>query len=163
MCVTMKFALVLLATTMFLTSCRQAEVAHQLTTDAQERTRTNPSGTFPGHPPTEAEIQSYTPWKPTAEQVGADKAIVEHIIGTWTAAEDSNSAPYPVLIIRPDGTFRVNSNRRKLVCEGIWSVDRGVLHLKKRNAASGEYYGFHAIDHIDEHRLVCGVDISVAG
>lgn len=129
----------------------------------QGRAVRNPCGTFAGHRPIEAEIQAFRPSTPTPEQAAAHQEILRHIAGTWTAADDSDAAAYPVLIIRSDGTFRVNSNRGKVVSEGTWSVDGRVLLLKKGGAAPAAYYGFHAIDHIDDHNLVCGIGMSVAG
>jgi hypothetical protein len=161
--VIVKLAFILLGATMALTACRHAEVAGQQPAAPQARIPANPSGYFPGHAPSETEFRSFSASAPTPEQVVADKAIAERMVGTWTATERSDSAQYPVLVIGTDGTYAVTTNQRKLVSEGTWTVNRGVLLLKAKHAGPSTYSGFHVIDQIDDHNLVCGIDISVAG
>src|SRR5690349_5868651 len=112
----MKLAPLILVATTALTACRHAEVARRQLSDPQASIPVNPIGTFPGHPPTKAEIQSFSKG-PTPEQVAADRAIAQQIVGTWTATESSDSAQYPVLLIRTDGTYTVTTNQKKLVSE----------------------------------------------
>jgi hypothetical protein len=141
----MKVALTLVTVSMLLAACRHAEVVRQQPTNAGVHQH------FIGGPPTKAEVET-------------DTRILQHIVGTWTTADDPQWATYNVLIIQPDGRFRtINTNGTKRNCDGAWFVERGVLILVKTNAAPGNYYGFHVIDTLDDHQLVCGVDVSAAG
>ncbi|MCX6924731.1 MAG: hypothetical protein NT154_16185 [Verrucomicrobia bacterium] len=141
-----------------MTACRQAEVARQ--PDGSP----NPCGLFMGRPGTAADIRPIYLVSPrTPAEVASDTQIVQHIVGTWTLDPRSDSDEYQAITIRPDGSFTATTGRNKQV-SGAWRVDRRVLFLGKPNAsASLDYYGFHAVDVADDHHLVCGIDISVAG
>src|SRR5215471_3016945 len=159
----MKPVILTVAATLALTACRNPEVAQQHATEPQANIPVNPVGFYPGHPPTDAELNRFPPVVPTPEQAAADKATAERFVGTWTATDPSDSARwYPILVLRADGTFAVTTKKGKLVSQGIWTFDRGVLLLKTSKTMTG-YYGFHKVYHIDEHQLVCGIDMSVPG
>jgi len=104
---------------------------------------------------------------PTAAEVAADEDALKHILGTWRTADDPRWAYYHFLTLRPDGSFTtVNTNRPNMAREGAWFLERGFLLLVKSNpvpAAPLDYYGFHRIRHVDDHHLVCGPGMSVAG
>jgi|SRR6516162_10101916 hypothetical protein len=159
----MKLVVLTLLPALALTACRHAEVAQQHVTNPQASIPVNPIGFYPGHTPTEAELQSLPSMLPTPEQAAADKATAQRFVGTWTATDPSDSARrYPILLLSTDGTFAVTTKKGKLVSQGTWTFDRGVLLLKTRNTMPG-YYGFHVVYHIDDHHLVCSIDIDVAG
>lgn len=95
--------------------------------------------------------------------MAADTDIIQHIVGTWVADPRTDSPEYQSITIRPDGSFTVATDKNVQV-SGVWRVDRRVLFLGKPNASAPlDYYGLHAIDVADDHHLVCGIDISVAG
>jgi hypothetical protein len=98
----------------------------------------------------------------TPEEVAADRKIVERIVGTWVSDPRTDWREYEAITIRADGSFTATTGPRKQV-SGAWRVDRGVLFLRKANAAPTEYYGFHTIESADDHQLVCGFDVRVAG
>jgi hypothetical protein len=159
----MKPVILTLAATLALTACRHPEVAQQHATEPQANIPVNPIGFYPGHTPTEAELNRFPPVVPTPEQAAADKATARRFVGTWTATDLSDSARwYPILLLRTDGSFAVTTKKGKLVSQGTWTFDRGVLLLRTQNTMPG-YYGFHVVYRIDEHHLVCGIDIDVAG
>ena len=141
-----------------MTACRYPEVARQL--DGSP----NPGGTFTGRPGTAVDIRPIYLVSPrTPSEVATDTQIVQHIVGTWTLDPRSDSDDYHAITIRPDGSFTATIGRNKQV-SGAWRVDRHVLFLGKPNASAPlDYYGFHAVDVADDHHLVCGIDISVAG
>lgn len=158
----MKSALALLAASTLLTACKHAEVSGQPATQAGTAMPVNPQGFYPGHPPASADDRPafFTPRTP--EEAATDEEIVRHIVGTWVADPRTDSQEYQTITFRPDGSFTAGIGPKRLV-SGLWRVDRHVLFLRKENAAPSEFYGFHAIDRVDDHELVCGIDISVAG
>jgi len=101
---------------------------------------------------------------PTAAQVAADEEVLKHLLGTWRTADDPRWADYHFLTLRPDGSFTtVNTNRPSAVCAGNWFLERGFLLLVKSNSVPCGYYGFHRVRHVDDHHLVCGPGMTVAG
>jgi hypothetical protein len=153
----MKFTFVLVTASTLLTSCRHAEVARQL--DGSP----NPCGIFSGRPGVSADIAPTFFSPRTPAEVATDADIVQHIIGTWVLDPRSDSDEYQAVTFRPDGSFTATDSRNKAV-SGAWRVDRRVLFLGKPRASGPlDYHGFHAIDLVDDHHLVCGIDISVAG
>jgi hypothetical protein len=99
----------------------------------------------------------------TPAEVAADTDLVQHIVGTWVLDPRTDSREYQSITIRPDGSFSATTGQNTQV-SGAWRVDRRVLFLGKPNASAPlDYYGFHAVDVADDHNLVCGIDISVAG
>jgi hypothetical protein len=158
----MKSALALIVAGTVLTACKHAEVSREPTTESGAVMPTNPRGFYAGHPPTSAQDGEMFFAPRTQTQVAADEEITRHIVGTWVADSDTDSHEYQTITFRPDGSFTASTCPKKLV-SGLWRVDRRVLFLRKENAAPSEFYGFHAIDLVDDHQLVCGIDISVAG
>ena len=154
----MKFTLLLLAVGTLLTACRHAEVARQ-----PDRSP-NPQGYFTGRPGTSADYAPMYLVSPrTPAEVAADTDLVQHIVGTWVLDPRTDSREYQSITIRPDGSFSATTGQNTQV-SGAWRVDRRVLFLGKPNASAPlDYYGFHAVDVADDHNLVCGIDISVAG
>jgi hypothetical protein len=74
----------------------------------------------------------------------------------------TDSDEYEAITIRPDGSFTATRWNKQV--SGAWRVDRRVLFLGKPKASAPlDYYGFHAIEMVDDHHLVCSIDISVAG
>ena len=146
-----------LAAGTYLTACRHADLARQ------PDGRPNPFGTFTGRPGASADI-SPTFFSPrTPAEVTTDAEVVQHIVGIWVLDTRTDSDEYQTIAIRPDGSFTATNSRNEQV-SGAWRVDRRVLFLgKPRASAPLDYYGFHAIDFVDDHHLVCGIDISVAG
>ena len=93
----------------------------------------------------------------------ADADVVQHIVGTWVVDPRTDSDEIQAITIRLDGSFTATTGRNKQV-SGAWRVDRRVLFLGKPGASTPlDYTGFHAISLVDDHHLVCGIDISVAG
>ena len=159
----MKFALTFLAASLLVTACQPAELSHQCSSET-EINRTDFGGTVAGHQPIDPKTSQHFLGTPTTAEKAADKEILQHIVGTWTTLENPRWAPYHVLSIQPDGSFTaIKTNRTKLICEGIWFVERGFLLLVKHNASPFVYFGFHKIDHVDDQELVCDIDMSVAG
>lgn len=153
----MRFALLLVAVGTILTGCRHAEVARQ------PGTSPNPSGYVAGRPGTNAPSAPVFFSPRTPAEVAIDTAIVQHIVGAWVLDPRTDSNQYQAITLRPDGSFAATTCRNEQV-SGTWRVDRRVLFLGKPNASAPlDYYGFHAIDVADDHHLVCGIDISVAG
>jgi hypothetical protein len=153
-----KSTLYFLVMGVLLTACRHAEVASQPDGNA------NPFGYFPGRPRTSADYAPVYLVSPrTPAEVATDAEIVDHIVGTWALDPRTDSREYQAVSIRADGTFTATTGRNKQV-SGAWRVDRGVLFLGKPNASAPlDYPGFHSIDLVDDHHLVCGIGISVAG
>jgi len=122
----------------------------------------NPSGTFSGRPGTSAS-SAPTFFSPrTSAEVAADAEIVQSIIGAWHLDPKSDTDEYQTITIRPDGTFTATNRDKQL--SGAWRVDRGVLFLGKSNASTPlDYPGFHTIDLVNDHHLVCGIGMSMAG
>jgi hypothetical protein len=151
-----KSTLLLLVVSTLLTACRHAEVAQQ--GDGSP----NPSGTFTGRPGTSAASAPVFFSPRTSVEVAADAEIVQHIVGAWVLDPRSDTDEYRSINFRPDGTFTATNGNKQL--SGAWRVDRGVLFLGKPNASTPlDYPGFHTIDLVDDHHLVCGIGISVAG
>jgi hypothetical protein len=99
----------------------------------------------------------------TPAEVAADAEIVQHIVGAWMLDPRSDSDEFHAITIRSDGSFIATISGKKQV-SGVWRVDRHVLFFGKPNASTPlDYPGFHVIDFVDDHHLVCGIDISVAG
>ncbi len=95
--------------------------------------------------------------------MAADTEIVQHIVGAWVLDPRTDSDEYRTITLWPDGTFAAMTSRNEQV-SGTWRVDRRVLFLGKAGASGPlDYTGFHALDLVDDHHLVCGIDISVAG
>ncbi len=144
-----RFALALLALIAVSVSCKHTEVGRE------ETSRVGPLHMEPG---------KHFAGTPTAAQVAADEEALTHILGTWRTADDPRWAWYHFLTLRPDGSFTtVNTNRPGAVCAGTWFLERGFLLLVNSNAVPFDYYGFHKIRQLDEHHLVCGPGMSVAG
>jgi hypothetical protein len=155
--VSVKSTLLLLAVGTLLPACRHAEVARQ--PDGSP----SPSGYLTGRPGTSADIGPVAFSPRTPAEVAIDAEIVQHIVGSWVLDPRTDSDEYRAITIRPDGTFTAATSQNKKV-SGAWRVDRRVLFLGKSNASAPlDYYGFHAIDLVDDHNLVCGINISVAG
>jgi hypothetical protein len=148
----------LLAMGALLAGCRHAEVARQPDGSA------NPHGYFPGRPGTNADVAPiYLVTPRTPAEMASDSEIVQRLLGTWLLDPQSNSDEYQAITFRNDGSFRATIRRHKQI-SGAWRVDRGVLFLGKPNASTPiDYPGFHSIDSVDDHHLVCGIGISVAG
>ena len=152
-----KSTLLLLVAGTLLTACKHADVARQ--PDGSP----NSSGHFTGRPGTRADIAPvfFSPRTPAEEAADAD--IVQHIVGTWVADPRTDSPEYQAITIRLDGSFTATTDKNAPV-SGAWRVDRRVLFLGKPKASAPlVYYGFHTIDVADDHHLICGIDISVAG
>jgi len=152
-----KSTLLLLAVGTLFTACRHADVARQL--DGSP----NPCGTFTGRPGTSADTAPmfFSPRTPAG--LATDTEIVQHLVGTWVLDPRTDSDEYQAITIQADGSFTATTRGKKQV-SGAWRVDRDVLFLGKPNApAPLDYYGFHTIELVDGHHLVCGIDISVAG
>jgi hypothetical protein len=141
---TAKLAYALLAVIALSISCKHTEVARKETP--------------------QVEAGKHFAGTPTAAEVAADEETLKHILGTWQTADDPRWAHYHLLTLRPDGSFTtVNTNRPNAACEGTWFLERGFLLLVKSDAAPFDYYGFHRVRHVDDHHLVCGPGMSVAG
>jgi hypothetical protein len=139
-----------------LTACRHPEVARQ------PNGSPNPSGYFTGRPGTSADIAPTFFSPRTSAEVAADAEIVQRIVGAWALDPRSDTDEYESITIRADGTFTATNGNKQL--SGAWRVDRGVLFLGKPKASSPlEYPGFHKIDLVNDHHLVCGIGMSVAG
>ena len=70
---------------------------------------------------------------------------------------------YQALTIRPDGSFTAVITKR-CVRKGTWLLEFGVIRLMTTNrAATSNGFRIHSIDYVDDHKLVCSIDISVAG
>jgi hypothetical protein len=152
-----KFTLLLLAVGTLLTACRHTETARQSSGNP------NPCGTFTGRSGTSADTASMFFSPRTPAEVAADAEIIQHIVGAWVLDPRSNSDAYQSITFRPDGSFTAKTSGSKQLF-GAWCVDRHVLFLGKPNASAPlDYPGFHVIDLVDDHHLVCGIDISVAG
>ena len=152
-----KSTLLLLAVGTLFTACRHADMARQ--PDGSP----NPCGSFTGRPGTSADTAPmfFSPRTPT--EVATDTEIVPHLVGTWVLDPRTDSDDYQAITIQSDGGFTATTGRKKQV-SGTWRVDRGVLFLGKPKASAPlDYYGFHTVESIDGHHLVCGIDISVAG
>jgi hypothetical protein len=150
-----KSTVLLLAASTFLTACRHADVAHQ-----PLGTR-NPNGTFTGRTGTSAESVSVFFSPRTPAEVTANAKIVQHIVGAWIVDKRPDTDEYQAITIRPDGTFTATNGNKQL--SGAWCVDRGVLFLGKQTPLRLLTIGFHPIDLVNEHQLVCGIGMSVAG
>jgi hypothetical protein len=149
-----KSTLLLLAASILLTACRHADVAHQPLGSR------NPNGTFTGSTGPDSVPVFFSPR--TSAEVAADAEIVQHIVGAWVLDPHSDTDEFQAITIRPDGTFTATNGNKQL--SGAWCVDRGVLFLGKPNASTPlDYPGFHTIDLVNEHQLVCGIGMSVAG
>jgi hypothetical protein len=154
--VTVQPAALLLAASTFLAACRYVEVAQQPVGNR------NPDGTFTGRPGASANNAPAYFSPRTPAEVTADTEMIQHIVGTWVLDPRSDTDEYKSITIRADGTFAATNGNK--ILSGTWRVDRGVLFLGKPNASSPlDYPGFHKIDLVDDHHLVCGIDISVAG
>jgi len=164
----MKFAFTLLAVSVLLTACRHTEAAHQLLTDT-EVNRTNFCGYAAGHRPTERENEELLVWARRAAEkrhiagMPTDEEIRRHIVGAWVPDPKTDSDEYQTMVIRSDGSFTAIINA-KVVREGTWMVDGGMMRLTTTNGAPTlNGFRYHSIDYVDDHKLVCGIDISVAG
>jgi hypothetical protein len=152
----MRLAFLLFAAGTLLTACRQAEVAQQ------GQGSPNPRGTFTGRAATSGDSSPMFFSPRTSAEVAADAEIVQHIVGAWVLDPRSDTDEYQSITIRADGTFTATNGSKQL--SGAWRVDRSVLFLGKPNASTPlDYPGFHTIDSINDHQLVCGIGMSVAG
>ncbi|HZQ48174.1 MAG TPA: hypothetical protein VFC07_14255, partial [Verrucomicrobiae bacterium] len=62
-----------------------------------------------------------------------------------------------------DGSFTTIINK-KLVREGEWILEHGMMRLTTTNGApTPNGFRLHSIDYVDDRNLVCGIDISVGG
>ena len=139
----MKLVFLMFAAGSLLTACRHAEVAQQ------GNGSPNPRGPVFFSPRTSAEV-------------AADAEIVQHIVGAWVLDPRSDTDEYQSITIRADGTFTATNGTKQL--SGTWRVDRSTLFLGKQNASTPlDYPGFHTIDLVNDHHLVCGIGMSVAG
>ena len=92
-----------------------------------------------------------------------DAEIRRRIIGTWVPDPRTDDAEYESTTIRRDGSFTTVINRN-LVRQGKWQVQSGMLRLSTTNGApTPNGFRYHSIDYVDDHRLICGIDISMAG
>lgn len=157
------FALVFLAVSLLVTACQHVELTPQGSSDS-ETNRADSCGAVTSQQPIGSNTFQHFLGTPTPAEEAADKELLCHIVGTWTSLEDPRWAPYHTLSVQPDGSFTaIRTNRTKLACAGTWFVERGFLLLVKSNDSSLNYFGFHKIYHVDDHELVCGVGLSVAG
>jgi hypothetical protein len=87
------------------------------------------------------------------------------MIGTWVAEARTDDDEYQTMTIRPDGSFvTVGSDCEKLVVEGTWRIESGMLRLTPTNGVhTPNGFRLHGIEYVDDHKLVCGIDISTAG
>ena len=159
--VSIKSASLVLAGTVILTACRHGAPKRQAAGDSQSPDPINPVGYFPGHPPSNAEQQAFSSAALTPEQVATDKAMVERLIGTWTNGDDLRRATYHVLTLREDFSFTATNGSKPV--SGAWRVYGGILLLTETDAEPYDYFGYHPIDLLDDHQLVCGIAKSVAG
>ncbi len=99
------------------------------------------------------------------QQPPTDAQIRHELLGSWTLDDRSNSQEYCMMVIRLDGSFAtVLNDGTKRTREGTWQVDSGILRLITTNGvATPNGFRLHAISHVDDHTLVCGIDISMAG
>jgi len=99
------------------------------------------------------------------QQRTTNDKIRQEIVGNWTLDERSDSDEYYKMIIRLDGSFAtIPSDRTKRTREGTWQVDSGILRLITTNGIpTPNGFRLHPISHVDDHTLVCGIDISMAG
>jgi hypothetical protein len=93
----------------------------------------------------------------------SDSEIRQKIIGTWMPDPRTDSDEYQSMTIRPNGSFTTVISR-KLVREGTWDVQSGMMRLTTTNGVPTQNgFRYHSISYVDDHNLVCGIDISVAG
>jgi hypothetical protein len=159
--VSIKSASQVLAATVLLTACKHGVATRQAVDDSQPHNLNNPVGYIPGHPPSSAEQQALGLAARTLDEVAADEAMAKRLIGTWTSADDLRWARYHVLTLRDDCSFMATNGNKEV--SGAWRVDRGILLLTEADAKPFDYFGFHSITLLDDHQLVCGIDMSVAG
>ena len=92
-----------------------------------------------------------------------DADIRREITGTWIPGPRTDSDEYQSMTIRPDGSFATVISR-KLVREGTWDLRSGMMRFTTTNGApTPNGFRYHSIDYVDDHNLVCGIDLSVAG
>ena len=92
-----------------------------------------------------------------------DAEIRQKIIGTWVPDPRTDSDEYQSMTIRSDGSFTTVISR-KVVREGTWDLQSGMMRLTTTNGApTPNGFRYHSIGSVDDHNLVCGIDISVAG
>ena len=154
--VNIRSASVLLGATLLLTGCQHA-TSERVDADTQSASVTNPVGYYPGHTPSEID----SPAALTSKQIATDEAMARRLVGTWVSADDLRWAGYHVLVLREDFSFTVTNGGKEV--SGVWRVYGGILLLTEAGAQPFDYYGVHGIDHLDDHKLVCGIAMGVAG
>lgn len=106
------------------------------------------------------------------ERRSTEAEIRQHIVGEWTVADGSDGCWYPTLIIGDDRTLvavQTNGNRAVI---GTWELDRTALRVTPTPAMfkAARQAGYHLnewdyypVMYADDHELVMGLGISVAG